>query len=71
VSPPWLCRVNRIWFLPGGDGSGSSSYTDAKGTQPEVQQWEQRQIEEGRVAAQYFQLQVGPTMRPLVCLLVC
>ncbi|WIA22406.1 hypothetical protein OEZ85_004712 [Tetradesmus obliquus] len=57
VSPPWLCRVNRIWFLPGGDASGASGHQEVKGTAPEVQQWERRQLAAGRVAAQHFQLQ--------------
>ncbi|WIA42863.1 hypothetical protein OEZ86_008787 [Tetradesmus obliquus] len=58
VSPPWLCRVNRIWFLPGGDASCASGHQEVKGMAPEVQQWERRQIAAGRVAAQHFQLQV-------------
>jgi hypothetical protein len=70
VSPPWLCRVNRIWFLPGGDASGSSSYKEVKGTLPEVQQWERRQIADGRVAAQHFQLQVGIAML-VMCVVFC
>lgn len=56
VSPPWLCRVNSIWFVP---GDRASSHLEPKGTLPEVREWERTQIEQGRIAVHHFELQVN------------
>lgn len=53
----------------GAAGDASSGNTDAHGLPPEVQAWEQCLVEQGRVPAQHFQLQMNARSGKLACVL--